>query len=148
MPVFIKRFAEWVARKEKLHDQAHKPPLVSERDLWWVGFGENIGQEMNGKGGKFARPAVILKKLAHGFYLVAPTTTRQHEGTWYVHVQHAGLDEYVCLHQIRTIDYRRLDRKIGHIDSADFIRVRQWFISLYGSSNPKNEPPPFGGGRG
>ena len=34
-------------------------------------------------------------------------------------------DEYVCLNQIRTIDYRRLDSKLGQIDSDDFDRVRE-----------------------
>lgn len=144
MSGFLKRFAEWFTRKQKLHSQSHKPPLVSERDLWWVGFGENVGQEMNGKGNKFARPAVVLKKLAHGFYLVAPTTTKKHDGTWYVHIQHAGVDEYVCLHQIRTVDYRRLDRKIGQIDPADFFRVREGFMELYGLKMSR----PLRGGRG
>ncbi|MEK9153960.1 MAG: type II toxin-antitoxin system PemK/MazF family toxin [Patescibacteria group bacterium] len=144
MKELFKRFVEWIGRKEKLHAQAHKPPLVSERDLWWVAFGENIGQEMNGGGVKFARPAIILKKLAHGFYLVAPTTTKQHEGSWYVHIRHANVDEYVCLHQIRTIDHRRLDRKMGQIDTDDFSRIIKAFIALYG----KNESPPRGGGRG
>ena len=140
----LKRFVEWIARKEKLHVQAHKPPLISEGDFWWLGFGENIGREMNGNGQKFTRPAVILRKLAHGFYLVAPTTTKKHEGSWYAHIRHRGVDEYVCLHQIRTIDYRRLDRKIGQIDTEDFSRIMKAFMVLYGG----NESPPRGGGRG
>jgi hypothetical protein len=43
-------------------------------------------------------------KLAHGFYLVAPTTTKLRENTWYVHVRLGNQDEYVCLNQSRTID--------------------------------------------
>jgi len=140
----LKRFAEWIVRKEKLDSQDHKPPLVSHGDLWWISFGENVGHEMNGKGAKFARPAVVLKKLAHGFYLVAPTTTKLREGNWYVQIRHAGVDECVCLHQIRAIDYRRLDRKIGQIDTEDQTRVHAAFMKLYGT----NESPPRGGGRG
>ena len=100
--------------------------------MWWVSFGENIGSEINGKSAKFTRPAIILKKLAHGFYLVAPTTTKLQEGTWYVHVRHLGVDEYVCLHQIRTVDYRRLYSKIGQVDDADFKRIKAGLMRLYG----------------
>ena len=127
----MKRFLEWIGLKEKLHGAVHKSPLVSEGNMWWIGFGENIGSEINGKSDKFTRPAIILKKLARGFYLVAPTTTQHHEGNWYVKVRHAGIDEYVCLHQIRTVDYRRLYSKIGQIDDADFIKLKRAFLGLY-----------------
>ncbi len=32
----IKRFFEWIRLKEKLHTIQKGPPLVSERDLWWI----------------------------------------------------------------------------------------------------------------
>ena len=72
----MKRFLEWIGLKQRLHDNQHKPPLVSERDMWWASIGENVGSEINGKGTVFTRPVVILKKLSHGFYFVAPTTTK------------------------------------------------------------------------
>ena len=99
--------------------------------MWWVSFGENIGSEVNGKSDRFSRPALILKKLAHGFYLIAPTTTKENKGTWYVHIQLSGKDEYVCLHQIRTIDYRRLHSKLGQIDTDGFKKVKEGFKKLY-----------------
>ena len=127
----MKRFLEWIELKENLHDSKYEPPLISEREIWWASIGENIGSEINGKSDKFTRPAIILKKLARGFYLVAPTTTQHHDGNWYVKVRHAGIDEYVCLHQIRTVDYRRLYSKIGQIDDADFIKLKRAFLGLY-----------------
>jgi mRNA interferase MazF len=93
----MKRFLEWIGLKEKLHQATHQPPHVSERDLWWASVGENVGSEMNGKSERFSRPVLILKKLAHGFFLIAPTTTQPREGTWYVHVSLKEQDEYVCL---------------------------------------------------
>lgn len=128
----IKQFAKWIILKEQLHERTHKPPFVSEGDMWWISFGENVGSEINGKSEKFTRPAIILKKLAHGFYLVAPTTTKSQEGTWYVHVRHLGVDEYACLHQIRTVDCRRLYSKIGQLDDTDFMRIKKGFLRLYG----------------
>src|SRR3989344_3123163 len=120
----MKRFLEWIGLKEKLHQSNHQPPLVSERDLWWVSFGENVGSEVGGKSDRFSRPGLVLKKLAHGFYLIAPTTTKPHEGSWYVHVNFSGKDEYVCLNQIRTIDYRRLFSKLGQMSPEDFGKVK------------------------
>ena len=127
----MKRFLEWIGLKEKLHQSNHQPPLVSERDLWWVSFGENVGSEVGGKSDRFSRPGLVLKKLAHGFYLIAPTTTKPHEGSWYVHVNFSGKDEYVCLNQIRTIDYRRLFSKLGQMSPEDFGKVKDGFRKLY-----------------
>ena len=66
----MKKFLEWIGLKERLHSTDHKPPFVSERDMWWISFGENVGSEMNGKSERFSRPALILKKLAHGVYVI------------------------------------------------------------------------------
>jgi mRNA interferase MazF len=128
----MKRFLEWIGLKEKLHLSQHRPPLVSERDVWWASMGENVGSEMNGKSARFSRPVLIFKKLAHGFYLVAPTTTQAHQGSWYVHVHLKEQDEFVCLNQIRVIDYRRLHSKLGQIDTDNFDKVREGFRKLYG----------------
>ncbi len=127
----MKNFLVWMGLKEKLHISAHKVPFVSERDIWWVSLGENVGSEINGKSAHFSRPALILKKLAHGFFLAAPTTTKPHIGTWYIAVKLGETTEYVCLNQIRTIDYRRLYSKLGQIDTDDFAKVKEGFASLY-----------------
>jgi mRNA-degrading endonuclease toxin of MazEF toxin-antitoxin module len=127
----MKRFLEWIGLKEKLHEVTAGPPLVRERDLWWVSFGENVGSEMNGKSKLFSRPGLVLKKLSHGFFLVAPTTSKPHTGTWYVKIHFADRDMYVCLHQMRAIDYRRLSTRIGQIDGDDFDRAKNGFWKLY-----------------
>lgn len=125
-----KRFLEWIAMKEKLHSIIHKPPFVSERELWWASMGENIGAEMNGKSHKFSRPVIIFRKLANGFYLVIPVTTQVHEGTWYINFKQKGVQMSACLHQIRSIDYRRLLTCLGQLDEGDFERVKEGFLKL------------------
>ncbi len=128
----IKKFLEWIGIKEKLNDVASDAPLVAERDLWWISFGENVGSEMNGKHRLFTRPGIIYKKLSHGFFLVAPTTTKPHAGSWYVEIKQEGVSMYICLHQIRAIDYRRLSTRLGVVDEEDFKRVQDAFRKLYG----------------
>jgi len=127
----MKRFFEWFGLKERLHETAHQPPLVSQGDIWWASVGENVGSEINGKNTLFSRPAIILKKLAHGFYFVIPTTTKIRDGSWYVLFRHQEKEMAACLHQARAIDYRRLSSKLGTLDDEDFKRVKSGFHLLY-----------------
>lgn len=117
--------------KEKIHTYIHQPPFVSVGDIWWVNIGDNIGQEINGKGKDFTRPVYVYKKLSHNFYLVIPMTSKIKIGSWYVHMNQGGKEVTVCLHQIRVIDYRRLTVKLGKVDEINQIKIRQSFVDLY-----------------
>lgn len=125
-----KRFLEWIHFKALLHAILHKPPFVSEGEIWWASLGENVGTEMNGKSYKFSRPVIVLRKLASGFYIVIPVTTQVHHGTWYVPFKQKGREMFACLHQVRSIDYRRLLSYMGQLDDADFIRIKEGFLTL------------------
>jgi hypothetical protein len=57
--------------------------------------------------------------------------TSQGEQLRYVKVGLGGVDEYVCLNQIRVVDHRRLYSKLGQIDTNDFDRVKAGFKQLY-----------------
>ena len=110
---------------EKLHAKEYQPPYVNEGDIWWISIGENIGSEINGKSKLFSRPVIILKKLAHGFYFVIPTTTKIRKGTWFVHFNQQSKNMSACLHQSRCIDYRRFYSKLGRLDDEDFAKVKK-----------------------
>lgn len=127
----MKEFLKWIGLKEKLHNQEHRPPLISRGDIWWASVGENVGSEINGKNKLFSRPIIIFKKLAHGFYFVVPTTTKIKAGTWYVKFRQQEKEMVACLHQARAIDYRRLSSKLGTLDDEDFLRIKNGFNSLY-----------------
>ena len=125
------KFIDWMKLKIKLDSGEHVAPLIHERDIWWISFGKNIGSEINGKSDLFSRPGIILKKLSNSFYLVAPTTSKEKTGSWYTEINYAGRKTYVCLHQIRTIDYRRLRSRIGQIDDIQFGTIKERFKNLY-----------------
>lgn len=124
-------FVEWNNLKEKLHAIAHEPPLVSTREIWWSSLGKNVGSEIQGKSSLYSRPVIIFKKLSHGFYFVIPTTSKEKAGSWYVPFVYKEKRMFACLHQARTIDYRRLSSRLGQIDGDDFAKVQKLFIALY-----------------
>lgn len=127
----MKKFGQWNFLKEKIDILVHKAPFVTEGDIWWLSIGENVGSEIGGKSELFSRPAIIYKKLAHGFYFVIPTTTKERQGTWYVSFTHKEKHMTACLHQARSLDHRRLSTKIGTMDTSDFEKIREGFKSLY-----------------
>ena len=129
--MYIKRFLEWIGLKERMHSKICKAPYVSEGEIWWVSIGENVGSEINGKSDMFSRPVIIFRKLAHDFYFVIPTTTQDRVGSWYVSFRQGGVSGTACLHQARSLDYRRLWSKLGELDDVDFMRVKEGFGKLY-----------------
>lgn len=129
--MYIKRFFEWICLKERLHGKLSKAPYVNEGEIWWASIGENVGSEINGKSKLFSRPVIIFRKLAHGFYFVIPTTTQNRSGNWYVVFIQGGEARAACLHQARSIDYRRLYSKLGELDPLDFSDIKKGFGKLY-----------------
>lgn len=127
----MKRFLEWIGLKQKLHVHEYNPPLVTEGDLWWCSVGENVGIEANGKNSNFTRPVVILKKFGRLGFLGIPTTTRKREGSWYISFVHQGIAEVAMLNQARVLSYKRLDRKMGTLDDADFQAIRKAYLALF-----------------
>jgi hypothetical protein len=81
-----------VVRERSIVRAGGSLPFVAERDLCWASLGQNVGSEVNGKSDRFSRPVLIMRKLAHRFYLVAPTTTREREGTLTRKVKRAIFD--------------------------------------------------------
>ena len=127
----MKRFLEWIGLNEKLHKATHRPPLVSEREIWWSSVGENIGSEIDGKSSLFSRPVIIYKKLAHGFYFVIPTTTKLRSGTWYIKFRQNDKEMTACLHQARAIDHRRLSSKIGTLREDKIKEIQNSLVNIF-----------------
>ncbi|MEK9159763.1 MAG: type II toxin-antitoxin system PemK/MazF family toxin [Patescibacteria group bacterium] len=127
----VKKFLEWIGLKERLHSIVHEAPHVSEGEIWWVSIGENVGAEINGKNYLFSRPAIIFRKLTHGFYFVIPVTTQLRTGTWYVSFSQQGREMTACLQHARSVDHRRLSTRLGELDEVDYKRVKNGFQKLY-----------------
>jgi mRNA interferase MazF len=132
-PTYNKQFDIWNNVKKTIDIHSHKPPLFKEREIWWCAFGVNVGSEVCGKHTFFRRPILIVKKLSQTSCIGVPLSTKENNGTWYVGVTHSdGKKNYANLAQIRYIDYRRLDKRIGTLDQNDFTRVKNQLRSVLG----------------
>ena len=119
-----KEFDRW--NKVKKRTNAESPRLYTVREIWWCRFGVNIGTEQSGKGEWYVRPCVILRGFGPDACLVAPLTTSPRKHVLRVPV---GLIEgetaRANISQIRVVDTRRLQNRIGFLDKANFDALRK-----------------------
>lgn len=99
----LKDFLSWFRLKPKIDNRDHKPPLVSEGQIWWCHLGENIGTEINGKDNGSLK-----------------------SGSWFVKIRHQDRENLACLHQVRVIDYRRIQNFVTFLTRHDLI----WFARV------------------
>ena len=90
-----------------------------------------MGVEINGKGKDFTRPVLIFKKYDKYSFLGLPLSTKNKIGTWYAPIYFLGIPQVVVLCQSKVFDYRRLDSKIGELDTLGISGVKEAFLSLH-----------------
>lgn len=123
---------DWNEVKEDLHETLdEKLQLVRRGEIWWVGIGENVGVEINGKSEFFSRPVLVLKKLSRYGFMGIPLTTQRHCGSWYVSFMFQDKMETAVLSQARVYSASRLYGRIGQVPDSDLELVRNGFIELY-----------------
>ena len=108
----FEKFQVWLKQKFKTQ-QYEKRPFFNEREIWWCSFGQNIGDEENGKGDNFMRPVVVLKKFNQNICLVAPTSTKLKDNKYYFEIEYNNQKYSVLLSQVRTMDTKRFRKRIA-----------------------------------
>ena len=124
-----KDFRGWIKVKEKLHYGGHLC-AIKNGDVWWCGFGENVGVEINGKSSTFARPVLVLRKLSRYNFIGIPLTSKEHKGSWYVDFTFQGKKQVAFVAQVRNMSVSRLYNKIGVLPEADLENIRQMLSNL------------------
>jgi mRNA interferase MazF len=112
-------FARWIIQKYNLQ-QKIKRPSFKEQEVWWCSFGYNIGDEEHGKGDNFMRPVTILRKYNKNLALVAPTSTKLKDSEFYYQIEYNGQKYSVLISQLKTIDTKRLQKKIVTLSDNDY----------------------------
>ena len=119
-----KDFDQWNSVKKKTDKE--KPRLYTVREVWWCRLGINVGTEQDGKGKWFVRPCIIMRGFGPDACLVAPLTTSPRTHTLRVPIgKIEGEEAKVNLSQIRVIDTKRLQNRIGFLNKDIFSKLRK-----------------------
>jgi mRNA-degrading endonuclease toxin of MazEF toxin-antitoxin module len=124
MKQVIKNFKSWFGIKPKL-DKQTKFPRFEEGQVWWCHLGENIGHEENGKGDKFLRPVIIIRKFNNRLFYGVPTSTAVKNNKYYFDIKIKDKDISVLLSQMKAIDVRRLSYKQSRISDNELLKLKK-----------------------
>jgi mRNA interferase MazF len=126
---YIKHFDVWSKIKIEL-DNLITYPKFQEGDVWWCHIGENIGHEECGKGNKFLRPVVVLKKFNNRIFFGIPTSSKLKDSPFYRPIKIKRNIVSVLMSQMRLFDVKRLLYKQSKISPNELNSLRKDFIKL------------------
>ncbi|MBI2046434.1 MAG: type II toxin-antitoxin system PemK/MazF family toxin [Parcubacteria group bacterium] len=126
-----KDFDNWHKEKSNLHQEKIRP-FFHEREIWFASVGINIGFEQDGRGDQFLRPVIILKKFNNEVLWGIPLTKNQKKGEYYFQFKFLSEEKMstAILSQIRLIDSKRLQYKIGDVKEDNFIELKRKIMQL------------------
>jgi mRNA interferase MazF len=125
----LKLFKSWINYKSEI-DTLKRSYEIKESEVYWCSVGENIGDEENGKGLKFRRPVLVFKKFNNNIFWAVPLTTKNKENKYYVKVLLKDETVSAMISQLRIIDTKRLDQKIGYVSRSDYLKIKQEIIKI------------------
>lgn len=128
----MKNFDDWNTLKQ-ITESKKQRVYFKERDIFWLKLGENIGHKQNGKGEKFQRPVLVVRKYTNEMFLGVPLSTTMRDGSFFF--QFLFLDDKIStalLVQNRLFSSKRLMKKIGKISEVDFVKLKSKLKDLIG----------------
>ncbi len=125
-------FQKWMPIKERVDDrEVSKDLYIHVGEVWWVSLGKNIGFEQDGKSELFTRPIVVIKVLSRHTFLIAPLTTSKQEHGFRVSVSDfGGKPSKAIVSQIRVIDIKRFQKKIGKVDTKSLKEIKKATVDM------------------
>ena len=102
-----------------------KRPNFSAGEIWWCHLGANVGDEQDGKGGKFLRPVLVVRKLNKNLFVGLALTSKNREKHYLFPVNFKDSNSSVIISQIKTTDSKRLLYRMGKISKNEFENVKE-----------------------
>jgi mRNA interferase MazF len=121
---------DWLRTMVMIQDKKSVPSF-KEGEIWWCMIGMNIGKEIFGKGGNFARPVIVFKKIGTNTFLGIPMTTQLKNGSWYAPIFYGGIEQRAILSQIRVLDEKRLIKPMGTLSHKNVENLKKQFAAFY-----------------
>ncbi len=120
-----KDFDTWNNQKKNIQSAGSSQVFCHEREVWWIRVGLNIGDEEDGKGPRFERPILIIKKFGKFlFWGCALSTKLKPQNKYYIPIQTKDGTQSVIVSQFRLYDAKRLSNKYQTLDTKEFIKVK------------------------
>jgi mRNA interferase MazF len=96
---------------------------MKQYDVYLINLDPTIGHEI-----QKTRPCVILSpdemNESIGTLIIAPMTTKSHNYPSRIELKFKGKKGWIVLDQIRTIDKRRIVKKVGRIEEREIKKVK------------------------
>ena len=119
-----KDFGEWHTQKSDLQENKTRA-FFHVREVWFASLGLNVGFEQDGRGDKFLRPVIVLKKFNNEVLWCIPLTKNEKRGKYYFSFTLNDKISTAILSQIKLIDSKRLQYKIGDINEKNFDQLKE-----------------------
>jgi malate dehydrogenase (oxaloacetate-decarboxylating) len=134
--IYKKDFESWSKLKKALNNKG-SVKYMKEREIWWCSIGVNIGSEIDGKNDMYERPVLILKKHNKDIVSILPLTSSKTSSYHNFNIFYKGVESSVVLTQLKTVDMKRLSRKIGRLAKDTFSQIQnRVYMDVYKYETP------------
>jgi len=119
------KFDIWSNLKKKLHK---KQEIIkfSNKNIYFMSIGQNVGSESYGKNSLFLRPVLVYKKLSKTMFVGIPLTSSCKQGSYYFSFSYKrDKTSTAMLNQMRVFDIRRSEYLSGYMNVKDFAKLKQ-----------------------
>ena len=139
-----KDFMGWIKIKRRIHFKGSLR-TINDGDIWWCRIGENVGNEICGKGKDFLRPVIIIHKLTRYNFIGVPLTSKEHSGSWYIEFEFKEKKQFAVVSQVENISTYRLHHKMGEVPQTDLDKVLIGLCNLLATKISPNQMIRTGG---
>lgn len=120
------KFDEWNNVKKHIHHSTTKQKVQIQR-IYWTKIGQNVGNEVYGKGENFARPVLVISVFFNHTFLGVPLTskTQRKRGKFYFKfIDSKGKIQVALLGQMRIYDIKRIGAYLSKMDDENFAKIK------------------------
>lgn len=118
-------YIEWARFKYRLQRGDRPQVYFREREVWWTSIGLNIGDEEYGKGLRYSRPVLVIRRINRNIFYGVPLSSAAKSGSPYYSINVNNRNSVILLSQLRVFDARRLTDKLDFVDAATFLQIKK-----------------------
>jgi mRNA interferase MazF len=128
--MYVKEFDRWNTVKQNLQKQKSEV-FIRSGEIRWCTVGVNVGSEIDGKGESFTRPVLVLHVIGNKLALIVPLSTQKKSVPGYYSFFFKGLEQALCIHQIKIISSKRLLRRKGKLTKNRLYEIKKQISEFY-----------------